>query len=61
MEKNEISAIIDKADLLSCHYILGHLFFIKFKLLAILNLIPRRLDNIDTPHCAECVYSVMDR
>jgi hypothetical protein len=60
-EEEHIAATTDRGELLRWHYRLGHLSFSKLKLMAVLNIIPRRLALVKAPKCACCIYGKMTR
>ena len=56
-----IAASTDEGELLRWHYRLGHLPWAKLKLLALLNIIPRKLATIRHPPCPCCIAASMTR
>jgi hypothetical protein len=60
-EEENIAATTPRGELLRWHYRLGHLSFSKLKLMAVLNIIPRKLSLIKPPKCACCLYGKMTR
>jgi hypothetical protein len=60
-EEDTIAATSPRGELLRWHYRLGHLSFSKLKIMALLNMIPRKLALVRPPKCACCIYGKMTR
>jgi hypothetical protein len=60
-EQEHIAATTNRGEMLRWHYRLGHLSFAKIKLLALLNVLPRRLALVKPPKCACCIYGKMTK
>eukprot|EP00957_Ditylum_brightwellii_P116473 8884363-Ditylum_brightwellii.AAC.2 len=60
-ENKGLAAVNKQAEFLRWQYHLGHLSFCKIQLLALVWILPRRLDNIRPPKCAGCIYGNMTR
>ena len=55
------SALTDKGELLRWHYRLGHLSFLKMRILMMLGILPKKLIHVRPPVCACCLAGAMTR
>ena len=55
------SALADKGELLRWHYRLGHLSFVKMKILMILGILPKKLIHAHPPVCVCCLAGSMTK
>ena len=60
-ENDSLAADDVQAELLRWHHRLGHLSFIKIRLMALLDILPRRLSTVKPPKCAGCIYGAMNK
>ena len=60
-EDEPLAADTPQAELLRWHYRLGHISFARLRILALLNVIPRKLLHIKAPKCAGCAYGAMTK
>jgi hypothetical protein len=56
-----LAAVNNQAELMCCHYHLGHLAFSKLKQLALNGEIPRQLANVKPPACTGCLFGAMTK
>ena len=56
---DQIVVSTDEGELMQWHYRLGHLSWRKLKLLALLNIIPRRIAKLLEPRCSCCIAAQM--
>ena len=60
-QDKDVPATTDQAELLRWHYRLGHVSFYKLRVMALLNIIPRRLAFVKFPKCQACCYGKQTR
>jgi hypothetical protein len=56
-----LAAISPRVELLKWHYLLGHTSFEKIKLMAALDILPRRIATVHPPKCTGCVFGSMTK
>ena len=61
IEEANLSSDSPQAELLRWHYRLGHCLFTRIRILEALCVIPRKLLQVKSPKCAECLYGTMTK